>query len=32
MGYQANFTGWQHITLEDFIFAYLKVVLGNLRD
>lgn len=24
MGYQANFTGWQHITLEDLVVAYRK--------
>lgn len=24
MGYQANFTGWRHITLEDLVVAYRK--------
>ena len=24
MGYQANFTGWQQITLEDLVVAYRK--------
>ncbi|WP_235185905.1 hypothetical protein [Methylomarinum vadi] len=24
MGYQANFTGWQNLTLEDLVVAYRK--------
>jgi len=29
MGYQANFSGWQHITLEDLVVAYRKAKVAQ---